>query len=113
MKFLAPVALSMLTLATASQASNISSDVIVRGWQPQVDLIGSGDATAAVSNLRSIADLQQTVLQNTQFHEQTQQFIDELWASLESFNLDRYYNLLPEADGEWHRIGSAHHGRSH
>lgn len=104
MKFLAPVALSMLTLATASQASNISSDVIVRGWQPQVDLIGSGDATAAVSNLRSIADLQQTVLQNTQFHEQTQQFIDELWASLESFNLDRYYNLLPDTDGEWRQL---------
>ncbi len=101
MKNLACMVAIASIVSAGAVASSIPSDVIVRGWKPQVDLIGSGDPSAAVSNLRDIAELQRLVLHHTQFHEQTQQFVDELWASLESFNLARYYNLLPESDGDW------------
>lgn len=96
------LAASILSMATVAYA--VTPDVVTRGWQPQVDLIGSGNTDTAVSNLRSISELQKVVLQNTEFHQQTQGFIDELWASLESFHLNRYYNLLPETDGEWRQL---------
>lgn len=99
----AAIAASVLSVATMA-AYAVTPDVITRGWKPQVDLIGSGDADTAVSNLRSISELQRVVLQNTEFHRQTQKFVDELWASLESFNLSRYYNLLPESDGDWRQL---------
>lgn len=95
-------AAAVLSVTTAGFA--ITPDVVNRGWKPQVDLIGSGDPDAAVSSLRDMTELQRVILRNTEFHEQTQRFIDELWLSLESFNLDRYYNLLPETDGEWRQL---------
>ena len=104
MKRIACMGFAIAAVSVSTAGSTITPDVINRGWKPQVDLIGSGNPSAAVSNLRDIADLQKVVLQHTEFHQQTQEFIDELWASLESFNLDRYYNLLPETDGEWRQL---------
>lgn len=98
------VALAATVFGIATAGFAVTPDVINRGWKPQVDLIGSGNPDEAVSNLRDLSELQRAILQNTEFHQQTQTFIDELWASLESFNLDRYYNLLPETDGDWRQL---------
>src|SRR5690606_8404654 len=81
---------------TASAGFAITPEVVNRGWKPSVEIAGSGDRELAVTNMRAMADLQRVVMQNTDFHQQTQRFIDELWASLESFNLNRFYTLLPE-----------------
>ncbi len=58
MKNLACMVAIASIVSAGAVASSIPSDVIVRGWKPQVDLIGSGDPSAAVSNLRDIAELQ-------------------------------------------------------
>lgn len=89
---------------TATAGFAISPEVLNRGWKPTIEIAGSGDTSTAVTNMRAMADLQRIVLQHTEFHQQTQQFVDELWGSLESFNLDRFYNLLPETDGEWRQL---------
>ncbi len=89
---------------TATTGFAITPDILNRGWKPSIEIAGSGDTSTAVTNMRAMADLQRVVLQHTEFHQQTQQFVDDLWASLESFNLDRYYNLLPETDGEWRQL---------
>ena len=97
--------LAATVLVTAASSSlAITPDIIVRGWQPSVEIAGSGDAATAVTNLRQIADLQQVVLKHTEFHPQTQQFIDDLWSSLQSFNLNKFYRLLPLQDGDWREL---------
>lgn len=98
----AALAASLMSITATGFA--ITPDVINRGWKPQVDLVGSGDPQTAVAQLRDMTELQRVVLQNTEFHSQTQQFVDELWRSLESFNLNRYYNMLPETDGDWRQL---------
>lgn len=102
-RYLRVAAVAAAVTCTTTTAA-VTPEIVSRGWKAQVEMIGNGDAKTAVSNLREITDLQKVVLQNTAFHEQTQRFIDELWASLESFNLNRYYNLLPETDGEWRQL---------
>lgn len=100
--------LRLATFVTAAvcgtSAIAVTPEIVSRGWKAQVEMNGDGNADVAVTRLREITELQKVVLQNTEFHEQTQRFIDELWASLESFNLTRYYNLLPETDGEWRQL---------
>ncbi|MCG8316095.1 MAG: hypothetical protein MI976_23020 [Pseudomonadales bacterium] len=104
MKNIAPIAFSLAAVSVAASATSVPSDILERGWKPQVDLIGSGNSEQAIANLRDITELQTTVFKHTEVHEQTQEFIDELWESLESFNLNRYYSLLPEEDGEWRQL---------
>lgn len=104
MKYFPRLAVLAAAATAMSTAFAITPEVINRGWKAQVEMVGAGDPQVALANLREITDLQRVVLQNTEFHQQTQQFIDQLWASLESFNLDRYYNLLPETDGEWRQL---------
>ena len=48
--------------------------------------------------------LQQTMLENSDFHKQTLTFIDDLWASFEHFNLKRFHKILPEDAGEWRKL---------
>ncbi|HVK98773.1 MAG TPA: hypothetical protein VM553_03135 [Dongiaceae bacterium] len=92
------------TVSFATTPVSTTPDVLNRGWKPNIEIAGSGDTSTAVTNMRAMADLQRVVLQNTEFHQQTQQFVDELWASLESFNLNRFYELLPETDGDWRQL---------
>ncbi|WP_148863783.1 hypothetical protein [Marinobacter fonticola] len=79
----------------------VAVEVIKRAWQPPVTLAGQGDPALAVARLREYVGLQRLVMAHTDIHPETQQFIDELWASLESFDLDRFYRLLPERDDDW------------
>lgn len=91
----------VISAVYGTAAIAVTPEIVARGWKAQVEMNGNGNAEIAVNHLRELTELQKVVLQNTEFHEQTQRFVDELWASLESFNLSRYYNLLPESDGEW------------
>lgn len=82
-------------------AHAVAVTVIERAWQPPVILAGQGDPVRAVDRLREYVALQRLVMGHTDIHPETQRFIDELWNSLESFDLDRFYGLLPEQTEAW------------
>lgn len=82
----------------------VSPDVLNRGWKPSVEFSGAGDTELAVDKMREMAELQQIVFQNTEYHQQTQAFVDGLWASLERFNLKKFYRMLPDQRGEWRQL---------
>ncbi len=101
----AGVLVGAAVFATAvSTAQAVSSDVVERGWKPQVYVAGQGDAELAVERIQELNELQRTIFYGMQFHEQTQQFVDEMWDNLESFNLSRYYEMLPETKGDWRQM---------
>lgn len=88
-------------LAMPLFAHAVAVTVIERAWQPPVTLAGQGDPVRAIDRLRNYVDLQRLVMGHTDIHPETQRFIDELWDSLESFDLDRFYRLLPEQTEAW------------
>lgn len=103
-------ALPLALLPSASQANAISAmespvssaAIVARGWQPPVAFAGQGDEKRAVNALREMASLQRVMLSNTRFDQQTEQFVDGLWASFERFDLKKFYELLPERKDDWH-----------
>jgi hypothetical protein len=94
----------LLTLAVTSASYAVSPEVVDRGWAASVQLTGEGNSELAVERMKDMADLQKTVFNGLQFHEQTQTFVDEMWDNLESFNLSHFYEMLPEQDGEWRQL---------
>lgn len=88
----------------SGNANAVESGVLERAWKPSVELTGEGDSEKAITKMREMAELQQIMLENTQFHEQTQEFVDGLWASFERFDLNRFYRLLPEENDDWRRL---------
>lgn len=99
---LVSAALVTSTLSFPLRANN--TDIIARGWQPPVAFAGQGDEQRAVSALREMASLQKVILSNTRFDQQTEQFVDGLWASFERFDLKKFYELLPEQKDDWHYL---------
>lgn len=99
---LGSVAFAVSLLSSSLHASN--SQIIARGWQPPVAFAGEGDEQRAVSALREISSLQKVILSNTRFDQQTEQFVDGLWASFERFDLKKFYELLPERKDDWHYL---------
>ena len=100
----AAFAMSVSTAALSTAAVAVSPEILQRGWKPSVEMVGNGEPTVAVHKLREVTDLQRVVLSNTEYHEQTQQFVDGLWASLERFDLRKFYSLLPEETGDWRQL---------
>ncbi|MCH8497298.1 MAG: hypothetical protein LAT63_02365 [Marinobacter sp.] len=82
----------------------VAPEIIERGWRPPVELAGQGDAQLAIARLRDYHSLQKLVMENTEFHQETQKFVDDLWASLERFDLRRFYRMLPEQQDEWRSL---------
>ena len=91
-------------LAMTPVANAVSPETVSRSWKPSVELTGEGNKAVAVEKMREMADLQRVVMRNTEFHEQTQDFVDGLWASLERFDLRKFYNLLPEEQDDWRQL---------
>ena len=102
------LAIALTTPVSATPVSttpgSISSDVIQRGWKPSVEFSGAGDSKHAVVKMREMAALQEIAFKNTEYHKETQEFIDELWSSLESFNLKKLYRMLPDENGVWRQL---------
>ncbi|MDX1692564.1 MAG: hypothetical protein R3208_02290 [Ketobacteraceae bacterium] len=99
------ILLTMAALAMSIPAAQaVSPEILQRGWKPSVEMIGDGEPAVAIHKLREVTDLQRVVLHNTEYHEQTQAFVDGLWASLERFDLRRFYSLLPEETGDWRQL---------
>ena len=103
-RFSLPGAVAAAFAFSISTAMAVSPDILMRGWKPSVDVVGHGEPAVAVSKMREVTDLQRVVLHNTDYHAQTQAFVDGLWASLERFDLRKFYSLLPEETGDWRQL---------
>ena len=82
----------------------VPPEVLDRSWAASVELTGEGNPDTAILHMREMADLNRTVLRNMEFHEQTQSFVDQMWDNLESFNLNDFYAMLPEQQGDWRQL---------
>ncbi len=94
-------------LAAASLSGSawaVPPEVLDRGWAASVELAGEGDPDVAIIRMREMADLNRTVLRRMEFHQQTQNFVDQMWENLESFNLSDFYEMLPEQQGQWRAL---------
>ncbi len=104
-KMLIPLAfsasLSHATLPDASVQDWQLQQWQMRYWQPAVLLAGDGDPQVAIANLNEMVDLQRVITANSQFDHQTQQFVDDLWLSFESFDLKQFYGTLPDEVDGW------------
>jgi hypothetical protein len=89
---------ALLVGSTALAATALDGPAL--GWTPLVSMWGRGDAAVAVRSLRSVTDAYDTVLHRTEIDEPTQKFIDKAFDELEDFDLDGFYELLPEPRGE-------------
>ncbi|MCG8315045.1 MAG: hypothetical protein MI976_17700 [Pseudomonadales bacterium] len=88
----------------SSHSIAVTPDTISRGWKPPVAVAGNGHPEVAVEKLREVTDLQRVVFNNTEYHQQTQAFVDGLWSSLERFDLGKFYSLLPEEENGWRQL---------
>lgn len=96
---------SFLLLASLTPAvSAVENQFILDRWKPIVIFAGNGDSQLAINNLRGINEMQSLMADHATFDPQSQQFIDELWGSIEDFNLSRFYDILPEQNGEWREL---------
>ena len=107
-KMLIPLAfsasLSHATLPDASVQDWQLQQWQMRYWQPAVLLAGDGDPQVAIANLNEMVDLQRVITANSQFDHQTQQFVDDLWLSFESFDLKQFYGTLPDEVDGWREL---------
>lgn len=92
------------TLILASSVWAVPPEVVDRSWAASVELTGEGDPDRAIARMHEMADLNRAVFGSMQFHQQTQSFVDQMWDNLESFNLSRFYDMLPEQSGEWRQL---------
>lgn len=86
-------------LVAGSALAAPALDATALGWTPLVSLWGRGDAGLAVRSLRDVTQAYDTVLHRTEIDEPTQKFIDKAFDELEDFDLDGFYELLPEQRG--------------
>lgn len=89
-------------MATAAFA--VPPEVLDRSWAASVELAGEGDPDVAISRMHEMADLNRTVFNGLEFHQQTQSFVDDMWENLESFNLSHFYEMLPEQNAGWREL---------
>lgn len=97
MKAIVSAAVASLLIVVPSQA--ITTPYVDPVWRPFILLAGDGDPQQASERLQRIKQLQNTLVNNTQYDADTQQFIAGMWRSMERFDLKGFYHLLPEQKG--------------
>jgi len=102
-KLLLPLILSVCSanLSYAMKPATLThdrqqQDWQLRYWQPAVLLAGDGDPQQAIKNLNELVDLQRVITRHSEYDQQTQKFVDDLWQSFESFKLKKFYQILPK-----------------
>lgn len=101
MKYIIPVAL-LCSLSNAATANE--NNILIERWKPIVLFAGNGNPHAAINHLRGINEIQALMAERTSFDPQSQKFVDDLWASLNDFNLARFHSILPEVNGDWREL---------
>lgn len=98
-----PFLLMLLPLGSTVTFAYSETDIVDR-WKPIVIFAGNGQPRLAIDKLRGINELQSLMVDHSTFDPQSKRFIDELWGSIEDFNLTRFYSILPEQNGEWREL---------
>lgn len=95
-------ALGLCALATVANSQTQPTDdaqapaaLIVEGWRPASLILGGGNQQSAVQQMREYTALQHALFHNIDLDPQTDTFLEELWDSLETFNLSRFHKVLP------------------
>lgn len=89
------LALTLVSQPIAAIPSSYTDPV----WRPFLLLAGDGDPQRASDRLQRIKRLQTTMLNNTRYDTETQAFVDNLWRSMEKFDLNGFYSSLPDQKG--------------
>jgi|GEM_PF-4547507 len=84
--------------------ANVGRSLLIYEWQPLVTLAGAGDTDKAVAQIEDYLFLQRRIVADTRYHEQTRQFIDDVWDSFTDFDLDDLHELLPIETDEGREI---------
>lgn len=95
--------LCLLCLLGPAAHAYTETDITER-WKPIVTFAGNGQPQLAIDRLRGINDVQKLMVDNSRFDDASRHFIDELWGSIEDFNLSRFYSILPEKNGDWREL---------
>ncbi|TVP52929.1 MAG: hypothetical protein EA349_14850 [Halomonadaceae bacterium] len=94
---LACTLLPLATLASADPAgAPINHESLNRAWSPLMTLAGDGDRDRALEQLDEYRQLRERMIGNMEVHQDTHEFLESFWASLERFDLQRLHDLLPE-----------------
>lgn len=98
-------AYSLALLLTCSTPAFAYTDAdIINRWKPIVTFAGNGQPRLAIDKLRGINEIQSLMVDHSTFDPQSQRFIEDLWGSIEDFNLARFYSILPEQNGDWREL---------
>lgn len=90
-------AVLVFSLHGAAQAQQAVPDAVMeRAWRPPVLLAGNGDRQVAVARMYEYAALRDLLVHHIEYHDDTRDFLDQLRASLERFDLRGFHRLLPE-----------------
>ncbi len=80
----------------SSISLSVPERVLLEGWHPASVILAEGNNSLAIERLREYTEIQKTLFENIDLHPQTKKFLDQVWDSLESFNLDQFHRNLPE-----------------
>ncbi|MDD9933504.1 MAG: hypothetical protein OXT09_07875 [Myxococcales bacterium] len=100
--------LCLLALLLGVSASTLALDVpaIERGWRPVLTLAAGGhDRVRAVNQLRRWMDVSGKAIHEVRMDARTEAFVEQMWTSIEDFDLSDLYAQLPEAGSDrWRRL---------
>ena len=97
-------ALLLGLLAVGVASAGVPRLIGERAWAPLVRLAGEGDSSLAIARLRAGSDTVAALLHRLEIDPATDAFLTDLVSSLEAFDLDGFYEQLPERTGEWRRM---------
>lgn len=94
------LSIALLALVPATAAAN-NPELIHAAWKPAVIFAGNGDTEIALKHWQQVRDIQALMAEKFQLDQSARQFSNDLWQSLEDFNLKKFHTLLPQQNGDW------------
>src|SRR5690606_5514326 len=92
---------ALLLCVHSAQAQQAVPDAVMeRAWRPPVILAGNGDPQVAVARMYEYAALRDLLVHHIEYDPGTRDFLDQLRASLERFDLRGFHRLLPENEAD-------------
>lgn len=102
------MSIALLLLLPASANANDPA-LIQAAWKPAVIFAGNGDPKTALQQWQQVRDIQALMAEKAQTDLRSHQFANQLWGSLEDFNLKKFHTMLPNENGPWREFNM--HGK--
>lgn len=100
----------VVLLGVVGAAYAISTpSAVYRAWKPLIALSGGKQIPEAVKWLRDLAEFRAVLIEEPIFDKKTKKFLDDLFEAFKDFDLEAYYDLLPESVGKDRRIRISGH----